>query len=89
MGITHTNIEDIKTKQLIWYSNEQRMSEERILKQILNQNPQGRRKRGRLRKSSQESMDGKIRARSQDGPTDRDWVSEDDVERYIPQKKIS
>ncbi|KAF2902316.1 hypothetical protein ILUMI_03870 [Ignelater luminosus] len=41
----HTITDEIRTKQLIWYGHVQRMSEERLPKQILQWKPHGRRKR--------------------------------------------
>ena len=57
MGVTHTIIDDIKTKQLIWYGHVQRMAENRLPKQILTWTPHGRRKRGRPRRSWREGID--------------------------------
>ena len=63
MGVTHTIIDDIKTKQLIWYGHVQRMAENRLPKQILTWTPHGRRKRGRPRRSWRARIDKEIKER--------------------------
>lgn len=62
MGITHTLVDEVKTKQLIWFGHVQRMKKERISKQ-LHWRPQGRRKRGRPRRSWREGIDEEMRER--------------------------
>lgn len=63
MGIKHTIVEDIKIKQLKWYGHVQRMSTERLPKQILQWTPTGRRRRGRPRKSWREGIDKEMEER--------------------------
>ncbi|XP_030753047.1 uncharacterized protein LOC115880061 [Sitophilus oryzae] len=63
MGVKHRIIEDIKINQLRWYGHAQRMEESRIPKKILNWTSQGKRKRGRYRRSWREGIDGDIRTR--------------------------
>lgn len=63
MGAEHTIIDDIKTKQLIWYGHVQRMPNDRLPKQVLTWTPQGRRRRGRPRKSWREGIDKEIEER--------------------------
>ena len=78
MGVGHTIVDDIKTKQLIWYGHVQRMAENRLPKQILLWTPQGRRRRVRPRRSWR---DGIIRSYKREdypkicGETERngDW----------------
>ena len=74
MGVKHRISEDIKINQLRWYGHVQRMEENRIPKKILNWTPQGKRKRGRPRRSWREGIDGDIRTRGIDENlwTDRD-----------------
>lgn len=66
MNVTHTITEDITINQLKWYGHVQRMGEERLPKQLLNWVPQGRRKRGRPRKSWREGIDSEMRERGLD-----------------------
>ncbi|XP_030749700.1 uncharacterized protein LOC115877593 [Sitophilus oryzae] len=47
MRAEHTIVDDIRTKQLIWFGHVQRMPDHRIPKQILLWTPRGRNKRGR------------------------------------------
>jgi hypothetical protein len=63
MGVKHTIINDIKTKQLVWYDHVQRMPDDKIPKQVLNWRPYGRRRRGRLRRSWREGIDREIKLR--------------------------
>lgn len=46
-----TIIDEIRTKQLIWFGHVQRMNQERLPKKIIDWRPPGRRKRGRPRRS--------------------------------------
>ncbi|XP_030750618.1 uncharacterized protein LOC115878302 [Sitophilus oryzae] len=54
MGVKYRISEDIKINQLRWYGHVQRMEENRITKKLLNLTPQGKRKRGRPRRSWRE-----------------------------------
>lgn len=66
MNVKHTIVDDINTKQLRWYGHVQRMSEERLPKQILTWTPHGRRKRGRPRLSWREGINREMRERELD-----------------------
>ena len=63
MEVRHTIVDDIKTKQLIWYGHVQRMADNRLPKQILLWTPHGRRRRGRPRRSWMDGIDSEIRER--------------------------
>lgn len=63
MGVTHTIVDDIRTKQLSWYGHVRRMPENRIPRQILEWQPRGRRRPGRPRRSWREGVDREIRDR--------------------------
>lgn len=63
MGVRKTITDDIKTKQLIWYGHVQRMTEDRLPKQILTWAPHGRRRRGRPRRSWREGIDKEMEER--------------------------
>lgn len=63
MGVTHTIVDDIRRRQLVWYGHVRRMPEGRIPKQILDWQPRGRRRRGRPRRSWREGIDREIRER--------------------------
>ncbi|XP_030757309.1 uncharacterized protein LOC115883138 [Sitophilus oryzae] len=62
MGAEHTIVDDIRTKQLIWFGHMQRMPDHRIPKQILLWTPRGRNKRGRPR-SWREGVDKELEDR--------------------------
>ena len=51
-------LDDIKTKQLQWYGNVQRMEEGRLPKEVMKWRPQGRRKRGRPKHTWTEGIRG-------------------------------
>ena len=74
MDVKHSLVDDIKTKQLIWYGHLQRMSHERLPKQILEWSPRGRRKRGRPRKSWREGINKEMERREL---TDNMWADRD------------
>ncbi|KAJ8952322.1 hypothetical protein NQ318_017216 [Aromia moschata] len=63
MGIKQTIVEEIRVKQLKWYGDVQRMTQERLPKQILEWTPEGRRKRGRPRKSWLEGINKEMQER--------------------------
>ncbi|XP_044760850.1 uncharacterized protein LOC123318297 [Coccinella septempunctata] len=63
MGIKHTIVDDIRTKQLVWFGHVQRMPEDRIPKQTLLWKPLGRNRRGRPRLSWREGIDRELRDR--------------------------
>ena len=54
----------IEQKRLQWYGHVKRMPEERILKLIMDWIPQGRRKRGRPRKTWMEGVQAAMTARN-------------------------
>ncbi|XP_030762003.1 uncharacterized protein LOC115886839 [Sitophilus oryzae] len=60
MGVKHRISEDTKINQPRWYGHVQRMEESRIPKKILNWTPQGKRKRGRPRRSWREGIDDNL-----------------------------
>jgi len=64
MEVPYTLVNEIKTKQLIWYGHVQQMNEERLPKQVLEWRPAGRRRKGRPRKSWIEGIKGNGRART-------------------------
>jgi hypothetical protein len=51
MKVNTTIVEDIRTNQLRWYGHVVRMEKERLPKQVLLWTPQGRRRKGRPRRS--------------------------------------
>lgn len=51
MNVKLLIIKDIKDKQLVWFRYVQRITETRTSKEILQWMPEGRRKRGEIRKS--------------------------------------
>lgn len=55
-------IDDIKTKQLVWFGHVQRMTESRISKQVFKWLSLGRRRKGRLRASWKSGVVKEIRA---------------------------
>ncbi|XP_030763131.1 uncharacterized protein LOC115887773 [Sitophilus oryzae] len=63
MGAEHTIVDDIRTKQLIWFGHVQRMPDHRIPKEILLWTPRGRNKRGRPRRSWREGVDKELENR--------------------------
>lgn len=60
MDITCTLTDDVRTKQLVWYDNVQRIGDERLPKQILRWTKTGRRKGGKPRISWREGVDTEI-----------------------------
>jgi len=64
MKVQGTIVDDIGTQQLRWYGHVQRMSGDRLPKQILEWTPQGRRRRGRPRRSWREGIDREITDRN-------------------------
>lgn len=60
MVIKHTITDDILTKQLIWFGHTQRMDEQRIPRQILKWEPEGKKERGRTRTDWREEIDREI-----------------------------
>ncbi|XP_045471806.1 uncharacterized protein LOC123678703 [Harmonia axyridis] len=61
MGVKSNIVNDIRTKQLIWFGHVQRMPDNRIPKKIFKWTPQGLRRRGRPRKSWREGVDKEMR----------------------------
>ena len=74
MDVKHSLVDDIKTKQLIWYGHVQRMSQERLPKQILEWSPRERRKRERPRKSWRKGINKEMERREL---TDNMWAGRD------------
>lgn len=61
MKVEDTIVDEVRTKQLVWYGHVQRMEENRLPKQVLTWNPAGRRLRGKPRKSWREGIDSEIK----------------------------
>ena len=58
MNVTRSLLDDIKTQQLKWYGHVQRMEEGRLLKEVMEWRPPGRRKRGRPKATWAEGIRG-------------------------------
>jgi len=58
MNVARSLLDDIKTKQLRCYGHIQRMEDGRLLKQVVEWNPPGRRKRGRPKLTWAEGIRG-------------------------------
>lgn len=91
MGVKHTIMDDIKTKQLMWYGHVQRMEEGRLPKIILKWSPTGRRRRGRSKRSWREGVEKEMRLRELE---DDLWADTDRWRlgvgaRYIPMMTTS
>lgn len=63
MGIEGTIINDIESKQLVWYGHVRRMDETRLPKKVMEWVPSARRKRGRPRKTWKEGVSKAMSAR--------------------------
>ena len=59
MNVARSLLDNIKTKRLQWYGNVQRMEEGRLPKEVTKWSPPGRRKRGRLKLTWAEGIDGR------------------------------
>jgi len=59
MNVARSLLDNIKTKRLQWYGNVQRMEEGRLPKEVTKWSPPGRRKRGRLKLTWAERIDGR------------------------------
>jgi hypothetical protein len=57
MNVKTTIVEDIRTNQLRWYGHVVRMERERLPKQVLLWTPQGRRRKGRRRRSGTDGVE--------------------------------
>ena len=51
MDAPDTTLDEVTRKQLIWYGHVERMDPTRLPKLIINWKPEGRKKRGRLRRT--------------------------------------
>ena len=58
MNVARSLLDDIKTKQLLWYGHVQRMKEGRLPKEVMKWRPPGRRKRGRPKHTWAEEIIG-------------------------------
>jgi hypothetical protein len=56
MNVNTTIVEDIRTNQLRWYGHVVRREREKLPKQVLSWTPQGRRRKGRPRRSWTEGV---------------------------------
>lgn len=74
MDVRYTIIYDIKPKQLIWYGHVQRMSEDKLLKQIINWLLIERKNRGRSRRCQLDRINTDLKERDliEDLQTDRE-----------------
>ena len=70
MDVTRSLVDDIKTKQLQWYGNVQRMEEERLPKEVMKWRPPGRRKRGRPKLTWAEGIRGLMGQRQGRSPAE-------------------
>jgi len=70
MNVTTCLLDDIKTKQLQWYGNVQRMEEWRLPKEVIKWRPPGRGKRGRPKLTWAEGIGGLMR---ENGIIEEDW----------------
>jgi hypothetical protein len=63
MNVERSLLDDIKTKQLQWYGQVQRMEEGRLPKEVMKWRPPGRRKRGRPKLTWEEGIRGLMEER--------------------------
>ena len=69
-NVTKFLLQDIKTKQLQWYGDVQRMEEGRLPKEVIKWRPPGRRKRGRPKLTWAEEIKGLM---GEKGLMEEDW----------------
>jgi hypothetical protein len=70
MNVTRSVLDNIKTKQLQWYGQVQRMEEGRLPKELMKWRPPGRRKRGRPKLTGAEGIRGLM---GENGMVEEDW----------------
>ena len=70
LRVTRSLLDDIKTKQLQWYGNVQRMEEGRLPKEVMKWRPPGRRKQSRLKLTWAEGIRGLM---GEKGLMEEDW----------------
>jgi hypothetical protein len=70
MNVTRSLLDDIKTKQLQWNGQVQRMEEGRLTKEVIKWRPPGRRKRGRPKLTWAEGIRGLMGGK---GLMEEDW----------------
>jgi len=70
MTVSRSLLDDIKTKQLQWYVQVQRMEQGRLPKEVMKWNPSGRRKRGRPKFTRAEGIRGLM---GEKGLMEEDW----------------
>jgi hypothetical protein len=70
MNVTRSLLDYIKTKQLQWYGQVQRMAERRLPKEVTKWRPPGRRKRGRPKLTWVEGIRGLM---GEKGLVEEDW----------------
>jgi len=80
MNVTKSLLEDIKTKQLQWYGNVQRMEEGRLPKEVLEWGPSGRRERGRPKLTWAEGIRGMM---GEKGLKEEDWADRSNWRRKM------
>jgi hypothetical protein len=67
MDTQDTMLDDITRKQLIWYGHVERMDPLRLPKIMINWKPEGRKKRGRPRRTWKDGIYTAMSGRSQNG----------------------
>jgi len=70
MNVVRSLLDDIKTKQVQWYENVQRMEEGRLPKQVLKWSPPGRRKQAGPKLTWAEGIRGLM---GEKGLMEEDW----------------
>jgi hypothetical protein len=70
MNVIRSVLDDIKTKQLQWYGQVQRMEEGRVTKEVMKWSQSGRRKRDRPKFAWAEGIRGLMREK---GLMEEDW----------------
>jgi len=70
MNVTRSLLDAIKTKQIQWYGDVQRMEEGRLPKEVMKWRPPGRKKRGRPELTWAEGIKGLM---GEKGLMEEDW----------------
>ena len=80
MNLVRPLLDDIKTKQLLWYGHVQRMGEGRLPKEVMKWSPPGRRKRSRPKLTWAEGIRGLM---GEKGLMEEDWNDGDKWKKNI------
>jgi len=80
MNVVRSLLDDIETKQLLWYGQVQRMEESRLPKEDTKWSPPGRRKRGRPKLTWVEGIRGLM---GEKGLMEEDWNDRDNWRKKI------